>query len=123
MASKLADYALDKLTDFLSQAAGRQVTRQEALQFLESHPELLSFELLDEAIASDFKVRALVNTSLRIAGAIVRRNNGWASELREKGPALLLQMLRYRPDLYELLKDKPNLLNFLAAYLIYKMGV
>jgi len=124
IASKLADYSLNKLVEYMSVAAGRQITPQEALQVLEDHPELLSFELLDEAIAGNFKVKALVNSSLRIVGAIVRRNNGWVAELKSKGDQLFLQMLyRYRRDLYELLKDKPNLVSFLISYILYKMGV
>ena len=123
IAAKLADYSLNKLVQFMSEAAGAPLTPNDALQFLEEHPELLSFELLDEAIGKDFKVRALVNTSLRLVGVILSRNDGWAAELRQKGPELLLQMLQYRPDLYNLLKNKPNLLTFLSAYILYKMGV
>lgn len=124
IASKLADYSLNKLVEYMSMVAGRQITPQEALQVLEEHPELLSFELLDEAIAGNFKVKALVNSSLRIVGAIVRRNNGWVAELKTKGDRLFLQMLyQYRRDLYELLKDKPNLVSFLISYILYKMGV
>ena len=124
IAGKLADYSLSRLVEYMSAAAGRPVTPQEALQFLDEHVELLSFELLDEAIARDFKVRALVNTALRVAGAVIRRNNGWVAELKTKGDQLFLQMLlQYRRDLYELLKDKPNLVNFLMSYVLYKMGV
>ena len=124
IASKLADYSLNKLVEYMSSAAGRQITPQEALQVLEEHPELLSFELLDEAIAGNFKVKALVNSSLRIVGTIIRRNNGWVVELKSKGDQLFLQMLfQYRRDLYELLKDKPNLVSFLISYILYKMGV
>ena len=84
----------------------------------------MSFELLDEAIAGNFKVKALVNSSLRIVGAIVRRNNGWVAELKQKGSQLFLQMLyQYRRDVYEMLKDKPNLVTFLISYILYKMGV
>ena len=124
IASKLADYSLNKLVEYMSAAAGKPLTPQEALQVLEEHPELLSFELLDEAIAGNFRVKALVNASLRIAGAIIMRNNGWVAELKQNGPQLLLQMLKqYRRDLYELLKDKPNLVSFLISYILYKMGV
>ena len=124
IASKLADYSLNRLVEYMSAAAGRPLTPQEALQVLEEHPELLSFELLDEAIADNFKVKALVNSSLRIVGAIVRRNDGWVVELKQKGPQLFLQMLhQYRRDVYEMLKDKPNLVTFLISYILYKMGV
>ena len=123
IASKLADYALTKLTEHMSQAAGRPITPQEALKFLEEHPELLSFELLDEAIAGNLRVKVLVNTSLRLVGAIIRRNDGWVAELRNNGPRFFLQMLQYRKDLYELLKDKPKLVNFLVSYIMYKMGL
>ena len=124
IASKLADYSLNKLVEYMSAAAGRPLTPQEALQVLEEHPELLSFELLDEAIAGNFKVKALVNSSLRIVGAIVRRNDSWTVELKQKGPQLFLQMLyQYRRDVYEMLKDKPNLVTFLISYILYKMGV
>jgi len=124
LAGKLADFALDKLTELLGQALGRPVSRQEALEFLESHPELLTFQLLDEAIAANVRAKIIVNTALRLVGAIVRHNDGWSQELKQKRGALLLQMVHtYRPDLFELLKDKPNLMEFLAAYLLYKMGV
>lgn len=121
--SRLADYALHKVTQTMSEAVGKHLTPDEALRFLDEHPELLSFELLDEAIASDFKVRLLVNSALRIAGAIIKRNDGWVTELHEKGVMLFLEMLKFRKDLYELLKDKPNLCEFLFNYIMYKLGV
>jgi len=121
--SRLADYALHKITQVMSEAAGKDLTPDEALRLLDQHPELLSFELLDEAIASDFKVRLLVNSALRIAGTIIKRNNGWVAELHEKGPKLFLEMLKFRKDVYELLKDKPNLVEFLSSYIMYKLGV
>lgn len=121
--SRMADYALYKVTKLMSEAAGKELTPDEALRFLDQHPELLSFELLDEAISSDFKIKLLVNSALRIAGAIVKRNNGWVSELHEKGVTLFLEMLKFRRDLYELLKDKHNLVEFLFNYIMYKLGV
>lgn len=121
--SKLADYAIDKLTEYAKEVTGRDVSPDEVLKLLDQHPEILSFELLDEAIAKDWKVKALVNTALKLAGVVVRSNNGWVQELRTNGTQLFLQMIKFRKDLYELLKDKPNLVEFLVNYIIYKLGV
>lgn len=102
----------------------REVSIEEAADFLNEHPEILSFEVLDSAISQDWKVRAMVNTSLSTAGWVVRQHaeSGWSDELKEKRGELLLEMAKtYRPDVYKVFQDRKNVLEFFTDYLIYRL--
>lgn len=102
----------------------REVSIEEAADFLNEHPELLSFEVLDSAISQDWKVRAMVNTSLSVSGTIMRQHSRWASELLEKRETLLLEMAKaYRPDVFEIFKERGNILTFFTEYIIHKFGI
>jgi hypothetical protein len=124
MCSKIADFAVETFTDWLSEVWGREVLPQEAVRWLDEHADLLDFDLLDEAIANigDWRITALINGSLRIGGFIIRQREEWVDELRVNGEQLFLQMLStQRKDLYELLKDEPHLVSFLISYIRYKL--
>ena len=102
----------------------REVSIEEAADFLNEHPELLSFEVLDSAISQDWKVRAMVNTSLSVSGTIMRQHSGWSKELLEKRETLLLEMAKaYRPDVYEVFENRPVILSFFTEYIIHKFGI
>ncbi|MCD6211309.1 MAG: hypothetical protein J7J01_10605, partial [Methanophagales archaeon] len=86
--------------------------------------QILSFDVIDEAIASDWKVKAAINTAVSLSGWVLRQHNGWQRELQERRGELLLEMARaYRPDVYEILKERKNITNFFADYIIYKFKV
>ena len=102
----------------------REVSIEEAADFLNEHPELLSFEVLDSAISQDWKVRAMVNTSLSVSGTIMRQHSGWKTELLERRDELLLEMAKaYRPDVFEIFKERRNVLTFFTDYIIFKFGI
>ena len=102
----------------------REVSIEEGANYINEHPEMLSFELMDALISQDWKVRAMVNTALSISGAIMRQHDGWSKELLEKREELLLEMAKaYRPDVYEIFKDRPAILAFFTEYIIHKFGI
>lgn len=124
IASRFVETGLSALVGILQEEWQREVTIEEAADFLNAHSELLSFELLDSAISQDWKVRAMVNTATSVAGWVLRQHDAWANEIREKGGELILEMARqYRPDVYKVFKERPNLINFFAGYIIYKFGI
>ena len=124
LVNKMIDYALIRLTDYMSNLAGRKVTEEEALRVLEQNPDVLKPQLLDEAIAADGKAAMFINIGMRMAGAILKQDKQWAIELQQSGEGILIAAIaRIRPDIYELLKDKPNLTGFLTRYILNKMGI
>jgi len=124
IASKLLSLALSRLTALLSAEWGREVTVEEAVDFLEKNHQILSFDVIDEAIASDWKVKAAINTAVSLSGWVLRQHNGWQHELQERRGELLLEMARaYRPDVYEILRERKNITNFFADYILYKFRI
>jgi len=124
LVNKMIDYALIRLTDYMSNLAGRKVTEEEALRVLEQNPDVLKPQLLDEAIAADGKAAMFINIGMRMAGAILKQDKQWAIELQQRGEEILIAAIaRIRPDIYKLLEDKPNLTGFLTRYILNKMGI
>jgi len=124
LVNKMIDYALIRLTDYMSNLAGRKVTEEEALRVLEQNPDVLKPQLLDVAIAADGKAAMFINIGMRMAGAILKQDKQWAIELQQKGEEILIAAIaRIRPDIYKLLEDKPNLTGFLTRYILNKMGI
>jgi len=123
MVAQLVYMGLSRLTDILSEEWEREVSMEESLAFLNKHPDLLNFDLIDNAIAQDWKVKVLLNSAISIGGFILRQFDEWEKELEEKRGEILLEMARnYRTDLYELLKTNENILNFFADYITYKLA-
>lgn len=124
MVNKLIDYSLTKITEYMSEVLERELTKDEALQILEDNPQLLNPQYVDEAIARNAKAAFIISTSISAASSILRHDKQWYEELRRNGDKIILQIvITYRPDLYELLKDKPKLTQFLINYILTKLKV
>lgn len=122
MIAKVIDYAVDQITAYFSQFG---LSRDEAIRFLEENAEILTFDLVDSAITRlDNKlIVAMLNAAIRAGGVFLRSHDGWRIEFKEKGKDYILHCLQvFRPDLYNLLKDKERILNFIKRYIEYKLG-
>jgi len=123
MIAKITDYAVDKLTEYFSQYG---LSREEVFEFLESNPDLMSFEAVDSAIMNiDNKmISFLVSTATRAGGVFFRSHDDWRAEFLENGEQYILEcMKRFRPEVYDLLKDKPKIVGFIKRYIEYKLGL
>lgn len=122
--NELLDYALTRITEYMSEVLGEELTKDEALGILDTHPELLNPKYLDEAIARTPKAAFVMGLAVSAVSSIIRQDKKWMRELQENGDKLVLQIvITYRPDLYELLKGKPNLTRFLISYILHKFKI
>lgn len=124
MVNALIDMALDRFTQKVNEELGTNYTQNEALSILEQHPELLNPEVLDEAINYNARVSIMISLALSFAGTLLKNNPNWYEELKSSNGRLIVQLMyQYRPDLYNILKDKPNVLSFIINYVLAKLGV
>ena len=121
MAAKFVYMGLQRLQEEISESLGQPVTLEDAADFIECNIGEFTFDMLDDIISNDFKISLIVNSSLRLAGAVLSYHNGWREELLNNRGDIVLKMAKlYRSDVYDIFSVRPNLLNFFTDYLIYK---
>lgn len=115
---KLIKYTCDKLEQTF------EAPLELILEFLNENPDLLKYDLIDKELDKlSMPIKIALNSAVKVLGAIVK-TKGWKKELLENGNDLILAVVKkYDPQLYEMLKDKQNLLNFIKSYIIYKLGI
>ena len=105
----------------MEQELGRTVTIEEAADVLNETIDQFSFAELDALIGRDWKVMFVINSSMRLAGAVLSAYDGWKDELLNGRETMLLEMARlYRKDIYDIFVERPTLLKFFTEYIIYK---
>ena len=117
--AKLINYVCSKLQETFN------APLESVLEFLNQNPDLLDFSILDEHINKlNMPMKIAINTLIRSVGAVIKAKEHWKRELIENGTTYILEVLKhYNPNLYNLLKDKQNILNFIKSYIIYKLGI
>jgi len=117
--AKIITYACSKLQETFN------APLEEVLEFLDQNPDLLDFSILDEHLNKlNMPMRVAINTLVRSVGVVIKTKENWKKELIENGTTYILEVLkRFNPNLYNVLKDKQNILNFIKSYIIYKLGI
>jgi len=120
VAAKLVNLAIRKLEDYFDAPI------EEVLEFLENNPQYLDASILDvELNKLDRVTKLLILSAMKGVGVILKRNDGWRKELlSENGNEFIIQVIKkYLPELYPLVKDKTNIINFLRMYIVHKLGI
>ena len=122
IAAKFVEMGITRIRHSMEEELERPVSMDEAANWLDMNVDELTFSDIDDIIASDLKVRLVINSSMRIASAVLTHHNGWKEELLTKRESLLLDLAKlYRYDIYELFSERPRLLKFFTDYLLYTL--
>jgi len=130
IAGKVIDYALSKIVDVMLTTEPiatmlRQTGRtglEGVLSVLEENIDLLSFDLLDEAMMNvpSRTIKMMINMAIKAGSAFVKGSE-FGQALKDD-PTILIDLLqKVRPDVAALLNRFPKLKNFIASYVAYKL--
>ena len=120
MVSKVATYAIKKLEEFF----GAPI--EQVLDFLEQNPDVLDFNIIDEELRKiqNPAVKIAINALVRAGGTFLKRHDGWREQFLEQGEMyILLALKKHNPRLYDLLKDRPRVVQFIKGYIAHKLGL
>jgi hypothetical protein len=121
LAAKFVYMGLERFREDMEQELGRAVTLEESATVLDTIIDQFSFAELDALIGRDWKVMFVINSAMRLAGAVLSAHDGWKEELLTGRETILLEMARlYRKDIYDIFVTRPALLKFFTEYIIYK---